>query len=92
VNRTDREKEQLKAMIDAGDIVRNTESNRAEREVWTDGYIFKNQWQSFRARQDGSFEFTSAAHEYPKKGRYKISVEMIHIFGNDTTKVIEVSQ
>ena len=33
---------------------------------------------------------TSAPHEYEKKGRYKIAVKVIDIFGNDTTKVVEV--
>ena len=31
------------------------------------------------------------AHEYAKKGNYKIAVKVIDIFGNDTTKVVEVS-
>ena len=31
------------------------------------------------------------AHEYDRKGRYKIAVKVIDIFGNDTTKVVEVT-
>jgi adenine-specific DNA-methyltransferase len=31
-----------------------------------------------------------AAHEYPVKGRYKIAVKVIDIFGKETTKVVEV--
>ena len=73
------------------EIVRITEHDGTEREAWTGGYIFENEWQSFRTRQDRSLELTSAAHEYPKKGRYKIAVKAIDIFGNDTTKVVEVS-
>jgi adenine-specific DNA-methyltransferase len=34
---------------------------------------------------------TTAPHDYPKKGKYKIAVKVIDIFGNDTTKVIEVT-
>jgi adenine-specific DNA-methyltransferase len=30
-------------------------------------------------------------HDYPEKGRYKIAVKVIDIFGNDTTKVVEVA-
>ncbi len=62
-----------------------------ERSQWTGGYIFENEWQSFRSRKDRSLELTSAPHEYPQKGRYKIAVKVIDIFGNDTTKVIEVA-
>jgi hypothetical protein len=34
---------------------------------------------------------TSAPHEYPRKGRYKIAVKVIDILGNDTTKAVEVT-
>jgi hypothetical protein len=62
-----------------------------ERSQWTGSYICENEWQSFRTRRDRSLELTSAAHEYPEKGRYKIAVKVIDIFGNDTTKVVEVA-
>jgi DNA modification methylase len=61
-----------------------------EREVWTGNYIFENQWQSYRTRKDRTLELTSAVHEYERRGRYKIAVKVIDIFGNDTTKVVEV--
>jgi adenine-specific DNA-methyltransferase len=61
-----------------------------ERTQWTGGYIFENEWQSLRTRRDRSLELTSAAHEYSEKVCYKIAVKVIDIFGNDTTKVIEV--
>jgi adenine-specific DNA-methyltransferase len=73
------------------EIIRLTESGGTEREVWTGGYIFENEWQSFRTRKDRSLELVSAPHEYERKGRYKIAVKVIDIFGNDTTKVVEVS-
>lgn len=73
------------------EIVRITEADGAEREAWTGGYIFENEWQSFRTRQDRTLELTSVPHDYHKKGRYKIGVKIIDIFGNDTTKVVEVS-
>ncbi|KAF0148405.1 MAG: putative adenine-specific DNA-methyltransferase [Ignavibacteria bacterium] len=60
-------------------------------EVWTGDYIFENEWQSFRTKKDRSLELISAHHEYEKKGRYKIAVKVVDIFGNDTMKVIEVS-
>lgn len=73
------------------EIIRITEADGTEREVWTGGYIFENEWQSYRTRRDRTLELTSAAHQYAKKGRYKIAVKIIDIFGNDTTKVVEVS-
>ena len=71
------------------EIIRVLEDGQ-EKEVWTGNYIFENEWQSFRTRKDRSLEFTSAEHEYEKSGRYKIAVKVIDIFGNDTTKVVEV--
>jgi hypothetical protein len=62
-----------------------------ERTQWTGGYIFENEWQSFRTRRNRSLELTSAPHEYPGKGRYKIAIKVIDIFGNDTTKVVGVT-
>jgi adenine-specific DNA-methyltransferase len=62
-----------------------------ERTQWTGGYIFENEWQSFRTRRNRGLELTSAPHEYPNKGRYKIAVKVIDIFGNDTTKVVGVA-
>lgn len=61
-----------------------------DRPQWTGGYVFENEWQSFRTRSDRKLELTSAPHEYPAKGRYFIAVKVIDIFGNDTTKVVEV--
>lgn len=60
-------------------------------EHWTGDYIFENEWQSFRTKKDRSIELTSAFHEYNKKGRYKIAVKVVDIFGNDTMKVIEIT-
>ena len=73
------------------EIVRITEADGSEREAWTGGYIFENEWQSYRTRKDRTLELESTAHEYPAKGRYKIAVKVIDIFGNDTTKVVEVA-
>ena len=33
-------------------------------ERWTGGYIFENEWQSFRTRQNRKLELTSAPHVY----------------------------
>jgi len=71
------------------EIVRVAE-NGGEREAWTGNYIFENEWQAYRTRKSRALEMTSASHEYPAKGRYKVCVKVIDIFGNDTTKVVEV--
>lgn len=59
-------------------------------EVWTGQYVFDNEWQSFRTKKNRQLELTSVTREVPK-GRHKIAVKVIDIFGNDTTKVIEVN-
>ncbi len=58
-------------------------------EVWTGDYIFDNEWQSFRTKKNRNLELVSAPKELPK-GSYKVAVKVVDIFGNDTTKVIEV--
>ncbi len=63
----------------------------SEREVWTGNYVFENEWSSCRTKKDRSLELTSAEHEYPNKGRRRIAVKVIDIFGNDATKVVEVT-
>ena len=57
---------------------------------WTGGYIFENEWQSFRTRRNRSLELTSAVHTYGTSGRKTIAIKVIDIFGNDTTKLIGV--
>jgi DNA modification methylase len=71
------------------EILRVVEDGQ-EREIWTGNYIFENEWQSYRTRKDRKLELTSGTHSYSQKGRYKIAVKVIDIFGNDTTKVVEV--
>lgn len=60
-----------------------------EKEVWTGDYIFDNEWQSFRTKKTRSLDLTTV----PKvvgRGTYKVAVKVVDIFGNDTTRVIEV--
>lgn len=57
---------------------------------WTGGYVFENEWQSFRTRRDRKLDLTSAAYTYDRPGRHVIAVKVIDIFGNDTTKVFGV--
>ena len=57
---------------------------------WTGGYIFENEWQSFRTRQNRDLELTTALHTYDKPGRYTVAVKVIDIFGNDTMTLVPV--
>jgi DNA modification methylase len=60
------------------------------KEVWTGNYVFENEWQSFRTKKDRSLELKSVFKEV-EKGRRKIAVKVVDIFGNDTMRVIDVN-
>jgi DNA modification methylase len=60
-------------------------------ERWTGGYIFENEWQSFRTRQNRQLELTTAQHTYDRPGRYTVAVKVIDIFGNDTMTLVPVN-
>ncbi len=60
-----------------------------EKEVWTGDYIFDNEWQSFRTKKSRDLDFVSASKEVVR-GKYKVAIKVVDIFGNDTTRVIEV--
>jgi len=49
-----------------------------------------NMWQSYRTRKERKLELKSDPHAYETKGNHLIMVKVIDIFGNDTTKVLEV--
>ena len=60
-------------------------------ERWTGGYIFENEWQSFRTRQNRELELITAQHTYDRPGRYTVAVKVIDIFGNDTMTLVPVN-
>ena len=60
-------------------------------ERWTGGYIFENEWQSFRTRQNRDIELTTAIHTYDRPGRYTVAVKVIDIFGNDTMTLVPIN-
>jgi len=60
-------------------------------ERWTGGYIFENEWQSFRTRQSRDLELTTAQHTYDRPGRHTVAVKVIDIFGNDTMTLVPVN-
>jgi adenine-specific DNA-methyltransferase len=61
-----------------------------EKEEWTGNYIFENEWQSFRTKQNNKLELTSISHTYEKPGRYKIAVRVVDILGQDTLQTTEI--
>ena len=66
------------------------EKTGEENSDWTGNYIFENEWQSFRTKKDRKLELISAFKQV-SKGKRKIAVKVVDIFGNDTTKVVEVN-
>jgi adenine-specific DNA-methyltransferase len=50
---------------------------------------FHNGWQSYRTRKEPKLE-TEATHTYDQPGTYKVLVKVVDIFGNDTTKIVEI--
>lgn len=59
-------------------------------EKWTGNYIFENEWQSFRDRQNNQLEFKTTPHQYQQPGHYKVMVKVVDILGVDTSKILEV--
>ena len=72
------------------EIVKVKNETGETEEHWTGNYLFENEWQSFRTKRNPALEFTSATHEYPKSGTYKVMVKVVDILGVDTSKIVEV--
>lgn len=71
------------------EIIRVKNDKGKIEERWTGDYIFENEWQSFRTKKDRKIELKSVFRECGK-GRRKIAIKVVDIFGNDTMKVVEV--
>lgn len=52
--------------------------------------IFENNWQSFRSKKNPKLELETT-HTYDKPGKHTIAIKAIDIFGNDTSKTVEVN-
>ena len=61
-----------------------------EKEIWTGDYIFDNEWQSFRTKKNRNLDLVTSP-KVATKGKHKIAVKVVDIFGHDTTKVVEVN-
>jgi len=80
-----------RSMASQGSLIAPTQGELVEWEDWwTGGYIFENEWQSFRTRQDRALELRSVSHTYARPGRYQVAVKVIDIFGNDTMTIVPV--
>lgn len=75
---------------DKKEIIRVQNEAGETEEKWTGNYIFENEWQSFRTKQDNELEFVSAPRTYDKPGTYKAMVKVIDILGIDTSQMIEI--
>jgi adenine-specific DNA-methyltransferase len=74
-----------------GSLVEPAQGELAEwEEHWTGGFIFENEWQSFRTRGNRELELKTAPHIYAVPGRYQAAVKVIDIFGNDTMTIVPV--
>ena len=63
-------------------------------DYWAVDWDFRNDtfmqgWVAFRTRKDRSLPLISDPHKYERRGRYRILVKVIDIFGNDTSQVLE---
>ncbi|HAT81604.1 MAG TPA: site-specific DNA-methyltransferase, partial [Flavobacterium sp.] len=81
----DSKKEIIRIKNESGDT-----STGSVEEQWTGNYIFENEWQTFRTKQDRTLEFTSAEHEYSQKRMYRVMVKVVDILGVDTSQIIEI--
>ena len=64
-------------------------------DYWAVDWDFRNDtfmqgWVAYRTRRDRSLPLTSDPHKYEKRGRYRVLVKVIDIFGNDTSQAFEV--
>ena len=65
-------------------------AEQAGEEHWKGYFIFENEWQSFHTKKDRELKLKTPFHEC-NLGRYKIAEKVMHIFGNTTMRIIEVS-
>ncbi len=71
------------------EIIRITNDTGETEERWTGEYIFENEWQSFRTKQNRALDLKTPYHEL-QPGRRKVAVKVVDIFGNDTMTIVEV--
>jgi site-specific DNA-methyltransferase (adenine-specific)/adenine-specific DNA-methyltransferase len=70
------------AGADAAGVVASADAMAGDAAVefeerWTGGYIFENEWQSFRTRKNRELELVTAEHTYERPGRYIVAVKVV---------------
>lgn len=73
------------------EIIRVPKENNPDEfeQKWTGDFIFENEWQSFRTKDQASLELTTSTKEM-SKNETTIAVKVVDIFGNDTMKIMKV--
>jgi len=64
------------------------EKNGQQVQEWTGGYVFENEWQTFRSDENPVLELITSPKELATSKPRKIAVKVVDIFGNDTIKVL----
>lgn len=64
------------------------ERNGEQVQEWTGGYVFENEWQTFRTDDCPTLELTTSPQELRSDKPRRIAVKVVDIFGNDTIKVL----
>lgn len=64
-------------------------------DYWAIDWNFQNdtfmpEWMDYRTKQDRSLKLKSLPHTFGKSGTYKVMVKVVDIFGNDTSKIVEL--
>jgi len=73
------------------EIIRVPKENNPDEfeQKWTGDFVFENEWQSFRTKDQPSLELTSSTVKI-SKNKTTIAVKVVDIFGNDTMKIMKV--
>jgi hypothetical protein len=64
-------------------------------DYWAVDWDFQNDtfmpgWMDYRTKQDRSLKLQTDTHTFAAPGTYKVMIKVVDIFGNDTSKVVEV--
>ena len=64
-------------------------------DYWAVDWNFQNDtfiqgWVTYRTRKDRTLALASDKHEYAERGKYRVLVKVIDIFGNDTSQAYDV--
>ncbi|MBI3798987.1 MAG: hypothetical protein HY268_18740 [Deltaproteobacteria bacterium] len=52
--------------------------------------VFVPGWITYRSRKDRSLALTSTPHIYGKPGGYRVLIKVIDVFGNETSREVDI--